>query len=451
MNEGYIEAIVNAFYSLKLEDIPSDVIHQVQRCLLDYLGCTSYTVTHKLCQPLVETVESISAAGNSTIWGEKGSYTLEGAAFANAARTSNIELDDVSGMGASVHPGVYVWSAAIASFEQNNPDPETVIKAVLLGYELCLRMGLKSTENVRALGLHGPGLNGAFAALATAGMIAGLTKEQMLNAIGIAGSLLPVCPFISFLSGTDSKDFYGGWPCYLGMIAVNAAKRGLTGPEKILSGKKSLISIYSGKESDAVLGKDFLIMRIVFKEFSACASVHPAMTALKEIMRENEFSIDDIDDILVKTYPYSYQLNSGVALPLNVSSARLSLPYTISVCLRTGNLLPDAFSVSALEDESAYLPIMDKVRVENHEAYGDSAFSIRGSIVRITLNDGRILEKEAIGSAWSKGVTDDMLREKFEVLSGASYSKNKMKEIEERAMEFNGDLSYFIKEALHSL
>ncbi len=450
MNEGYIERIVDAFYSLKLEDIPLTVLHQVQRTLLDYIGCTSYTIKHKLCQPLIETVESITAKGGSSIWGEHEKYALEGAAFANAARTSNIELDDVSGMGASVHPGVYVWSAAIASYEHYNPSPETVIKAVLFGYELCLRMGLKSTENVRALGLHGPGLNGAFASLATGGMIAGLTRDEMLNAIGIAGSLLPVCPFISFLSGTDSKDFYGGWPCYLGLVAVNAAKRGMTGPEAILSGKKSLISIYSGKESDGELGRDFLIMKIVFKEFSACASVHPAMTALREIMKENEFSVSDVEDVLVRTYPYSYQLNSGVSLPLNVSSARLSLPYTISVCLRTGALAPDAFSSSSLQNEEEYLPIMEKVHVENNEAYGDSSFSIRGSIVKVTLKDGRVLEKEAIGSAWSNGVSDEMLCEKFESLAKDSYDSDKIADIEKNAMAFNGNLTYFIN-ALKSI
>ncbi len=395
-------------------------------------------------------VESISASGDSRIWGEPEGFSAEGAAFANAARTSNIELDDVSGMGASVHPGVYVWSAAFAVYELYKPSTETVIKAVLFGYELCLRMGLKSTEKVRMLGLHGPGLNGAFASLATAGMMAGLTRDEMLNAIGIAGSLLPVCPFISFLSGTDSKDFYGGWPCYLGLIAVNAAKRGMTGPEAILDGRKSLASIYSGKESDSELGKDFLIMRIVFKEFSACASVHPAMSALKAIMKECRFSLDDVDDILVRTYPYSYQLNSGVSLPLNASSARLSLPYTVSVCLRTGNLLPDAFSAGALSDAASYLPIMDKVRVENNEAYGDSAFSVRGSIVRIKLKDGTVLEKEAIGSEWSRGVTDNMLKGKFEVLSQDSFSRDKQAEIERKAMSFDGNLSYFA-DALSSL
>ncbi len=442
MNEGYIDSILDAFYSLKVEDIPADVMHQIRRTLIDYLGCTSYSVSHRLCEGLKETVKSISKAGDSYVWGDCDRLCAEGAAFINAARTSNIELDDVSGMGASVHPGVYVWSTLFATYEIYKPSKETVLKAILLGYELCLRMGLKSTERVRELGLHGPGLNGAFASLAVAGIVAGLTKDEMKNAIGIAGSLLPLCPFISFTSGTDSKDFYGGWPCYLGLVAVNAAAHHLTGPYDILSGKKSLISIYSGKEPDEKLGKDFLIMRIVFKEFSSCASVHPAASAVKAILKENEFDIEDVAHITVETYPYSYELNSGVSLPLNVSSARLYLPYAISVALHTGALMPDAFTDDMVK-KGKYLPLMDKVEVINHSEYGNSSFSVRGSIVRIELKDGRVLEKEAIGSEWSNGVSDAMLIEKFEALA-TCFASSSQKAIEEKAFSFEGDLTPFI-------
>ncbi|MDY5931343.1 MAG: MmgE/PrpD family protein [Candidatus Ornithospirochaeta sp.] len=447
---SYIDRILDAFYGLRIEDVPEDVMHQVRRCLIDYMGCTAYTAEKDLCAGIIETVKSISRDGESTIWGRRGArLCMEAAAFANAARTSNIELDDVSGIGASVHPGVYVWSAAFAAAEKYNPDPDTVIRAVLFGYDLCLRMGLLSTENVRKLGLHGPGLNGAFAALATGGMIAGLTKEEMRNAIGIAGSLLPVCPFISFMSGDDSKDYYGGWGTYLGLVAVNSAKRGLTGPEGILDGSKSLKSIYSGKEAEGEIARDFLIMKLSFKEFSACASVHPAMSALLALLAEHPFNASDVESVEVETYPYSYQLNSGVMEPLNVSSARLSLPYTVSVCIETGALLPDAFLPESLSS-GKYGSLMDRVRVYEHKEYGDSSFSIRGAIVRVALKDGTRLEKEAIGSRWSKGVSDEDLVSKFRTLSSGAFSKEDQDRIAENAFAFDGDLGYFI-EALSSI
>ena len=443
MKRDYLERIVDAFYSLDISTVSDNVIHQIQRTLLDYLGCTIYSTSHRLCSDLVELVKSISAQGESSIWGEKKQFNLEASAFANASRTSTIELDDVSGMGASVHPGVYVWSSAFASFEKYHPDKDTVLKAVLFGYDLCLRMGLLSTENVRKLGLHGPGLNGAFASVATSGMLAGLSKKEIMNAICLAGSLLPICPFVSFLSGSDSKDFYGGWGCYLGMIAVNGAKRGMSGPEAILDGEKSLKSIYSGAEPDGEIAKDFLIEKISFKEFSACASVHPAVSALLQIIEQRPFSVNDVKKIIVETYPYSYQLNSGVEMPLNVSSARLYLPYAISVGVICKALPPDAFLLENIKS-GKYSSLMDKVEVLNHVEYGDSSFSIRGAIVTVVLKNGEVLKREHIGSRWSKGARDEDLENKFKSLSNSAFDEKTLDEISKRALSFDGNLGYFI-------
>ncbi len=33
MNEGYIDFILDAFYSLKIEDVPDAVIHQIELCV----------------------------------------------------------------------------------------------------------------------------------------------------------------------------------------------------------------------------------------------------------------------------------------------------------------------------------------------------------------------------------------------------------------------------------
>ena len=37
-NKGASELLVDFLYNLNYEDLPSEVIHQAKRCLLDYLG-----------------------------------------------------------------------------------------------------------------------------------------------------------------------------------------------------------------------------------------------------------------------------------------------------------------------------------------------------------------------------------------------------------------------------
>jgi len=445
--EAYIDRIIDHFYGLKFEDIPDGAVSQVRRALLDYMGCAAYTAHNGCCRGLVETVCALGREGEASVWADGRKFCAAAAAFANAARTSNIELDDVSGIGASVHPGVYVWSAAFAAWQENRCSEEDFIRGVLFGYELCMRMGLLSTQQVRNLGLHGPGMNGAFAALGAAGIIMGLDRKQLRNAFGIVGSLLPICPFISFMEGTDSKDMYGGWGVYLAMFAVRAAKNGQTGPEGILDGKKSLISIYCGEGGkDMPLGEDYMINHISFKEFSACASVHPAMTAVLAMKKKHDFSADDVESVSVETYPYSFALNSGVGDELNVSSARLSLRYTVAVALYENCLMPGAFTKDSLKNEK-YLALRDRVSVSNHTEYGDSAFSIRGCIVEVKLKDGRAFREESLGSRWSKGVTDEQLRGKFRVLSEGAFAQEEKAELEAKIGSFGAGVSpeYFIR------
>jgi 2-methylcitrate dehydratase PrpD len=424
MANAYFRTLAEHFCALKPADIDNETLHQFKRCLLDYSGCAVFTAAHKFQPALTDLAYSMGPGeGASTVWGEKRLLSPALAAFVNAGRTSHIELDDGSTMGAAVHPGVYVMSAALAAGENTGAENKTIILGVLFGYDVCFRMGLLATERERELGLHGPGLVGGLGAAAAGGFVAGLPVDALCNAFGITGALLPLCPFVSFIEGADSKDFYGAWPGYLGLTAVAAAGRGLSGPEGILDGEKSLRSIFSGEKGTTYPpGEPYFINKTGFKEFSACASVHPAISALLAIMEEHRFKPEEVNIINVSTYPYSYDLTRGVKEPLNPSSARLSLPWTIAATILDGGLFPGAFFPGRLKDP-ATSALSRLVKVEKQESYGDGPFSVRGSIVEVRLKDGRVLTKEAKGSRWGDTPSDELLLKKFHSLASCGLDR----------------------------
>jgi 2-methylcitrate dehydratase PrpD len=429
MKTDYWHSIINYFTQMTIKDIDERTLHQVKRCLLDFLGCSIYASSHRCAEGLVDVILSNAKPGPTTVWSGSRGLDPKDAAFLNACRTSNIELDDVSGIGASVHPGVYVWSTALAAYEESNCSIEDFICAILFGYDVCMRMGLLSSEKVREFGLHGPGLNGGLGAAVTCGRMKGYSREQLENAFSITATLLPACPFISFMEGTDSKDLYGGWGVYLGMYAAEFAARGLTGPTNVIDGEKSMGFLYNDeKGKDVPLGSHYYINNIAFKEFSACASVHPAVSSVLLINEKYQFSPEEIETIKVYTYPYSFVLNSNVAEELNVSSARLSLPFTVAVALIENGLPPRAFEKQQLTNE-VYTKIAQKVQVFNNTEYGDGPYAIRGAIVEITLANGEILRMESLGSRWSPKTetealvpSDKALVEKFNRLTQDSIS-----------------------------
>ena len=424
MGKTYLETIVEYFHSYNVQDIDAQSLHQAKRCLIDYLGCSIYAAKHDCCPGLLDLIADMGPGkGMASIWGKPELTSPALAAFANAARTSNIELDDCSAIGASVHPGVYVWSAALAAWENSGANVEDVLRAVVFGYDVCLRMGLMATDKVRELGLHGPGLVGGLGAAATAGLLYGLNIEQLHNALALTASLLPVCPFVSFLEGADAKDFYGGWGAYLGMIAVEGAKKGLTGPAHILDGPKSLNAIFAGqKGTDVKPGEHFFINDTSFKEFSACHSVHPAMTVILDLQAKHSIDPQQIAEITVATYPYSYELDQGVGAELNPSSARLSLSYTVAYALIEGRLSPDAFTPEKLRDDR-YLALRNRVIVKKYDAYGTGPFGIRGSIVTIRMRDGSVIRGETDAPRWKDAPSDAALVEKYRTLTADAITK----------------------------
>lgn len=429
MRETYLQQLAAHFCGLRWEDLDEVTRHQAKRCLLDYAGCAVFSAQHRVA-PAVETfVKACAPPGSGPVWGDAFTTSLAMAALLNAARTSHIEMDDVSSAGAGVHPGVYVITAALLKGSACGAPSRDVLRAIVFGYDVCQRLGMLNADTARDLGLHGPGMIGGIAAAAAAGLVAGQDAETIAHAMSIAACLMPVCPFISFVEGAGVKDLYGGWGAALGILAVQAAGAGLTGPREVLSGLKSLDKLLKGEKGlDVAPGAHYYIHDVAFKEFSGCFSVHPAINALLTLKKKHDLTPDRVRSMVLRTYPYSYALDRGVSMPLNGSSARLSLTFTAAWALREGSLMPDAFFEEALADPEIGA-IMERIRVECKEEYGSDAFAQRGCEVEVLLKDGTILTEEVLQPKWSLPPSDEELTEKFECLCQG------LREDERRRME----------------
>lgn len=429
--KNFFRNISEHFYSLELSGFDRETLHQAKRCLLDYTGCAVFSAAGRLTPKIIDLIESLGGTGGrASIWGSKNKTSPALAAFANSLRTSNIEMDDYFPAG-TAHPGVYVISAALAAAEENNSGPASLLRGIIFGYDVVSRLGAMAAFKARELGLHGPGLVGGFGAAASAGLVAGLSVDQLCNVFGITGALLPLCPFISFIEGSDAKDFYGGWGVYLAMLAVESAKRGITGPSHILDGVKSLSGIFCGKD-DTDFGKPYLIDSAAFKRFSACQSVHPAVSAILELRRQSPIMTEDIASLTISTYPYAYSLHQGAGENLNPSSARLSLSYTAAFALTEGHLMPQAFFMENLTNEK-YLSLRKKIHVEKNEAYGDGPWGTRGAVVEIYLKNGSRLKHEL--TQWERP-DDEELVWKFNSLSQAGLDKKRRDDLAALVFDF---------------
>jgi 2-methylcitrate dehydratase PrpD len=108
------------------------------------------------------------------------------AALLNASMGHALDFDDTLDTGGSIHPGVSVLAAALATADRLGVvSGRDFLLAVALGLDVSCRIAVASTLD---RGWHRTVAIGVFGAAAAAGKLLGLTAEQMLNAFDIAYS-----------------------------------------------------------------------------------------------------------------------------------------------------------------------------------------------------------------------------------------------------------------------
>jgi 2-methylcitrate dehydratase PrpD len=221
-------------------------------------------------------------------------------ALANGTSSHAIEMDDVNNE-ASLHPGVVVFPAALATSEMVEATGKKFIEAVVLGYEVMIRLGKAlGPENSYKRGFHPTGTCGPFGSSVAASKILGLGEKGLLSALGIAGS--QAAGSMEYLAqGAWTKRFHAGWAAYSGMIAAQLARKGFRGPTSIIEGRDGFLHAYSnGADASKVLegiGSGFEILRTSVKPHACCRYMQPPIDGVLKIVRENDLQPDQIQRV----------------------------------------------------------------------------------------------------------------------------------------------------------
>src|SRR6188472_2941344 len=111
-----------------------------------------------------------------------------GAAFVNGTAAHGEDFDDTF-EGGPVHAGAVVVPAVLAACEKHNPDGRSALLGIAVGTEVICRLSVVVPKAVHKAGFHPTAVFGAMGAAAGVGAALGLTQRQMVDALGIAGSM----------------------------------------------------------------------------------------------------------------------------------------------------------------------------------------------------------------------------------------------------------------------
>ena len=333
--------LVHFCHSLNPEDLSGEVVERAKYLLLDYLGVAIAGSLTESSQPIYRMLAHSPSSGPCTVFGTASQTSPEFAALANGAAAHSVELDDTHQAG-SIHLGVVMFSTAIALSEtQPAIDCGQFAAAVVAGYEVAARLAMAlQPKSHYELGFHPTSTCGVFGAAVTAAKLLHLIEDQMLSAIGIAGSM--AAGSLEFLAqGAWTKRLHPGLAAQNGILAAKLAAEGFRGPATIIEGRDGFLSAYSRDAKPELvtqnLGKDFEMMRTSVKPHACCRYMQAPIDGLIELAVEHDIHPEQIERVEVAVleagWPLVCEPQERKYAPSNIVDAQFSMPYGAAVAL----------------------------------------------------------------------------------------------------------------------
>src|SRR5262245_678113 len=141
MTGGPTAALAEFVAGLSYRKLPPAVKEQLFALLLDYLRVASAGERMNWSRWTEALAKKLGGSGDSYVLFSRRKYDPERAGFLNATYAGSIDADDVH-VGAMLHPGCIVFSAALAIGQDRHLDGRRVLAAVVAGYETMIRIAL---------------------------------------------------------------------------------------------------------------------------------------------------------------------------------------------------------------------------------------------------------------------------------------------------------------------
>jgi len=356
---GITQELAEYCSELKFHQLPEGVVDRVKYFFLDFIGVACRGSQEDSSQSMYRFVRGMGRGPEKgVIIGTKEKAHYLYAALANGTSSHAIEMDDVHNE-ASLHPGVVVFPASLATSEMVGANGRSFIEAVVLGYEVMIRLGRAlGPENSYKRGFHPTGTCGVFGSSMATSKILGLQKERMVSAMGVAGS--QASGSMEYLAqGAWTKRFHAGWAAHSGMIAAKLAQKGFQGPTSIIEGRDGFLHAYSnGADPNKVLeriGSEFEILRTSVKLHACCRYMQPPIDAILKIARENDLQPDQVEKVRLGL------LRAGAHLiadpienkycPQSIVDAQFSMPFGAAIALLYRKAGLEEFQLSKIRSE----------------------------------------------------------------------------------------------------
>ena len=393
----------------KLADIPAEVLREARRSLVNFMGCAVGGARDEAVDAAVRAFRPFSGAPTAHVLGRDERLDPLHASLMNGISSHVFDCDDTTPKN-MCHPTSPIASALFAYASVNPVRGRDFMEAFIYGFEASSRVANCVYPTHYDLGWHITGTAGVFGAAAAIGKLMRLTEQQMIWALGLAGTQ---AAGVREMFGSMGKAFHPGRAAQNGYGAALLAQAGFTAGPRILEGPRGFPAVTTAARFNLAnvtkgLGTEFDLLVNTYKPYPCGIVIHPTIDGAIQLREQHGVAPGDIAAVRLRVAPLVLDLcnQQGISTGLQ---GKFSVYHGAAIGLVRGKAGVQEYTDAAVND-----PDIKRVR-EIATATADPAVTEDQAGIEVELRDGRRLSlfvEQSLGNI-NKPLSDRQLDAKF--------------------------------------
>ena len=389
--------------------LPPEVALAAKHRVLDSLGAVVSGARLKPGEMAIKYARLQGGTPESSILATDLKTSAVNAALVNGMFGHADETDDFEPVTKS-HPGCSVVPAALAMAERADSSGEELLRAVVLGYDLCCRF-LLALEPDLLRGGHrsAEGTSSTMGSAAAAASIARLDEAGMRYVLSYASQQVSgIWSWVRDAEHVEKAFDFSGMGARNGVTAATMVQAGLTGVWDVLEGEHNVLQALSSdpRPNEMVdrLGSRFFVTETAIKPYSVGYPIQAALDAFFTLHRQHGLTVDNVESVTVRLP------RDGAGIVNDRSMPDVNCQHMIAVALLDGAVTFESTHAYERMADPATLAVKERVTLIADADLMDRA-APRSGRVTVKLKVGRTVEHftpHAYGTKENPMSTDDV-------------------------------------------
>jgi 2-methylcitrate dehydratase len=452
MNETstWVEAIAAGLCDTPASAVPREALRAASRQTLDTVACALGAVEHEAAEAMLHVVRSVGGAPECSLIGQQARGSILNAVLYNGTLIRALDANDIFfHFGSGGHPSDNI-AVALAFAERAHASGLEFLRAVALGYEVYWRLR-QDLMRARARGYVWDQVSGSgMVAAAMGGLLLGLEREQLANALALGGAQTYSLAEIRAGEISMLKASANAVAAHTGTLAALLAAEGMSGPPRLFEGGGGLLAAIGAEATDELCEtlagpvREWHILGVAVKPFPSIGTSQSVLAATLDLVRSYEVSADDVDRVEVAfadvAFTHEHLAETARRVPHSRETADHSITFLVAAAIEDGELGPRQYA-----DQRWLQPrtqaLMRRVALGADSALNAYAAADYPAAVTIHTRDGRALRREVLVAPGSPRhpLSDEALGEKLRRFAGSALPAGRLTALRERLLQLDAE------------